>query len=115
MKYSFILSSILVLAIVSCNNETAVTAKSSVVDAITPSKDTVQPYFIDVHDVEPGKVTPADVAGAHEKDLATQSKYGVTFHKYWLDQAKGKIYCLSQANNAAAIESTHRDAHGLMP
>ena len=32
--------------------------------------------FLDVHDVGPGKVTAKDVAGAHQKDLATEKKYG---------------------------------------
>ncbi len=72
-------------------------------------------YFIDVHDLEPGKVTFEDVAGAHQKDLATQDKYGVKFEKFWVDEAKGKVYCLSQAKNAEAVKTTHKEAHGLVP
>src|SRR6187399_2913406 len=44
--------------------------------------------FLDVHNLEPGKVTFDAVAGAHEKDLATQGKYGVSFIKYWVDEAQ---------------------------
>ena len=35
--------------------------------------------YIDVHQLEPGKVKFADVAEAHKKDLAVESKYGVNF------------------------------------
>lgn len=72
-------------------------------------------YFIDVHDLEPGKVTFDDVEKAHQKDLATQNKYDVNFLKFWVDEAKGKVYCLSQAKDAASVEQTHKEAHGLMP
>ena len=72
-------------------------------------------YFIDVHDLEAGKITFKDVENAHQKDLATQGKYGVKFQKYWVDEEKGKVYCLSQAKNAEDVRSTHKEAHGLVP
>ncbi len=72
-------------------------------------------YFIDVHDLEPGKVTFKDVAGAHEKDLATQGKFGVNFIKYWVDEQKGKVYCLSKAADEQGVTNTHKEAHGLLP
>jgi len=71
--------------------------------------------FIDVHQLEPGKVTYEDVAGAHAKDLATEGKYGVQFLKYWVDENKGLVYCLSSAPDSAAIHNTHAEAHGLLP
>jgi hypothetical protein len=71
--------------------------------------------YIDVHDLEPGKVTFADVAAAHQKDLATQHKHGVEFIKYWVDEAKGKVYCLSKAPDEESITQTHKEAHGLLP
>ncbi len=74
-----------------------------------------QKFFLDIHDVPPGKVTPEDVAGAHAKDLAAEGKYGVNFIDYWLDSKSGKIMCLSQAPNAEAVLKTHKEAHGLMP
>ena len=72
-------------------------------------------YFIDVHKLEPGGVTYADVAGAHEKDLKTESKYGVSFITYWVDEKGGNVYCLSKANKAADVIATHKEAHGLIP
>jgi len=71
--------------------------------------------YIDVHYLPDGKVKYADVAAAHEKDLATETKYGVQFLKYWVDESKGVIYCLSSAPDTLAIVNTHREAHGLIP
>src|SRR5689334_10218338 len=67
-------------------------------------------YFIDVHNLDPGKVTFDDVMKAHQKDLATEGKYGVSFIKFWVDEKQGKVYCLSQAKDAASIEQTHKEA-----
>lgn len=71
--------------------------------------------FIDVHQLEPGKVKFEDVAGAHAKDLATEKKYGVDFKRYWVDEGKGLVYCLSSAPDSASITKTHAEAHGLLP
>jgi len=72
-------------------------------------------YFIDVHHLGAGNVTPEAVAQAHAKDLATQGKYGVDFLKYWVDLEKGVVYCLSTAPDTADIVKTHKEAHGLLP
>lgn len=74
-----------------------------------------QHLYIDVHHLEPGKVTYEAVAGAHAKDLAVQQKYGVHFLKYWVDEDKGLVYCLSSASDTASIRKTHGEAHGLLP
>jgi hypothetical protein len=79
------------------------------------ASDSKMNYYIDVHYLPQGKVNYADVAAAHSKDLAVESKYGVKFIKYWVDESKGIIYCLSSAPDSAAIVSTHREAHGLLP
>ena len=52
------------------------------------------PMYMDIHEA-PG-VTADAVAEAHLADLNTQAKYGVEYHKYWLNEAKGKIFCLSE-------------------
>lgn len=70
--------------------------------------------FLDVHEVGPGKVTAKDVAGAHQKDLATEKKYGVHFKAYWLDEKAGAIYCLAEAPSAEALNAVHKEAHGLV-
>src|SRR5882757_6600844 len=53
--------------------------------------------YLDVHNVGPGKLTYEAVAQAHAKDLATEGKYGVEFIKFWVDTAKGTVYCLASA------------------
>jgi len=72
-------------------------------------------YFIDVHHFGAGKVTAKDVETAHQKDLAVEKKYGVIILKYWFDEAKGDVYCLSSADNTESIRKTHAEAHGLLP
>ena len=71
--------------------------------------------YIDVHQLEPGKVKYEAVAQAHAKDLATEKKYGVDFKKFWVDEDKGLVYCLSSARDTASIRKTHAEAHGLLP
>jgi Protein of unknown function (DUF4242) len=72
-------------------------------------------FFLDIHAFGPGKVTANDVAAAHKKDLAVQQKYGVNFINYWVDEKSGVVFCLSQAKDANAVISTHKEAHGLIP
>jgi len=71
--------------------------------------------YLDVHHFGAGKVTAADVAKAHQKDLATQKKYGASFLKYWLDEANGDVYCLVSASSPDDLKKTHSEAHGLLP
>src|SRR5437773_9507450 len=71
--------------------------------------------FIDVHHVGPGKITYEDVAAAHAKDLAVESKNGVQLIKYWVDTSKGTVYSLSSASDTGSIIKTHAEAHGLLP
>lgn len=69
--------------------------------------------FMDVHNIE-GGVSVDDVAGAHEADLATQDKYGVSYLRYWVDEEAGKIFCLVEADSAEDASTVHREAHGLV-
>jgi hypothetical protein len=72
-------------------------------------------YYIDIHYLGAGKVTAKDVAAAHSKDLAVEKKYGVRFLKYWLDELRGDVYCLSSSTGPSQINKTHAAAHGLLP
>jgi hypothetical protein len=69
--------------------------------------------FMDVHTIA-GGVDPADVAGAHAADLATQDRHGVSYLRYWVDGEAGKIFCLVDAPDAEAANTVHREAHGLV-
>jgi len=68
---------------------------------------------MDIHNLPEG-ATPEDVAKAHAKDVETQQKYGVEYHKYWVNEKTGKVFCLVHAPNAEAAECVHREAHGLL-
>ena len=70
--------------------------------------------YLDIHEVGRG-VKPEDVAGAHQKDLAVQKKYGVNLIDYWFDANEGTIMCLAQAPDSAALINTHKEAHGMLP
>ncbi len=69
--------------------------------------------FMDAHNIE-GGVAAADVAAAHQADLETQEKYGVSYLRYWVDEAAGKIFCLVDAPDAETANTVHREAHGLV-
>lgn len=70
------------------------------------------PLFMDMHHLDTA-VSADDVAKAHEADLQTQGQYGVQYLHYWVDEAKGKIFCLVDAPDAEAAARVHREAHGL--
>ncbi|MCA0294172.1 MAG: DUF4242 domain-containing protein [Actinobacteria bacterium] len=69
--------------------------------------------FMDVHNL-PDAVTMDAVAAAHAADLATQDAHGVHYLRYWVDEARGKIFCLVDAGSAEAANTVHREAHGLV-
>lgn len=71
------------------------------------------PLFMDVHNLN-GGVNAKDVADAHMKDLQEQSKHGVKYLNYWVDEQAGKIFCLVDAPTAEAAHTVHRNAHGLV-
>ena len=69
------------------------------------------PTYVDIHEI-PGGVTADDVAKAHAHDVAVEGKYGVHYHKYWVNESAGKIFCLCEAPTAEAAMQVHREAHG---
>jgi hypothetical protein len=58
--------------------------------------------------------TPEAIAAAHLKDVAVQGRYGVRYLKYWMNEARGKVFCLCEAPDAEAANRVHREAHGLV-
>lgn len=69
------------------------------------------PLFIDIHDIT--GATPEAVADAHAKDMACQQKHGVNYVKYWLNEQRGKIFCLCTAPDADTARLVHLEAHGM--
>ncbi len=72
------------------------------------------PLFMDVHENLPEGATAADVAHAHQADLAKQQAYGVNYVRYWVDEKDHKAFCLVEAPDADAAARVHREAHGLV-
>ena len=68
--------------------------------------------FIDRHDA-PG-VTPEELANVHRLDVAIQDKHGVHYHTYWFDPDNGSVFCLAEGPSKQAIETVHRESHGLL-
>jgi class 3 adenylate cyclase len=71
------------------------------------------PLYMDIHEV-PGGVSAEDVAKAHTEDVKIEDKYGVHYHKYWVNEKAGKIFCLCDAPDAEAAIQVHREAHGMV-
>jgi class 3 adenylate cyclase len=71
------------------------------------------PLFVDIHELT--GATAEQIAAAHVKDAAIQDGYGVHYVKYWLNESRGKVFCLCTAPSAEAAEQVHREAHGLVP
>jgi hypothetical protein len=71
------------------------------------------PTYLDTHRHVPG-LTAAAVADAHAKDLEVGPRYGVTYVRYWFDEATGRVYCLVEAPSPELAEQVHREAHGLV-
>ena len=71
------------------------------------------PLYMDIHEVS-GGVSAEDVAKAHVQDVKIEDKYGVHYHKYWVNEKAGKIFCLCHAPNAEAAIQVHREAHGMV-
>jgi hypothetical protein len=70
------------------------------------------PLFMDIHHHIDG-LTAQAVEDAHNRDLETQSKYGVNYQHYWFDESTGKVFCLVEAPDKETAERVHREAHGL--
>jgi class 3 adenylate cyclase len=71
------------------------------------------PTYMDIH-VIPGGVSAEAVAKAHAQDVKVEGKYGVHYHRYWVNESSGKIFCLCDAPSAEAAAKVHAEAHGLL-
>lgn len=70
------------------------------------------PLYIDRHDIE--GVTAQAVMDAHALDMAVQDKHGVNYLTYWVDENRGRVFCLCDAPTKELAEQVHREAHGLL-
>ena len=71
------------------------------------------PLYMDTHHRVEGLTADA-VAAAHARDVEVQGNYGVSYFRYWYDEATGRVYCLFEAPDAETGAAVHREAHGLL-
>lgn len=71
------------------------------------------PIYMDLH-IVPG-VTPREVAEAHIEDVKIQDSLCCRAMTYWIDEVKGKVFCLIEAPNKEAVRELHEKSHGLVP
>lgn len=71
------------------------------------------PIYMDSH-IVPG-VEAKHVAEAHKKDLGIQDQFGCRNMTYWVDEDRGRVFCLIDAPNEQAVRDMHNYSHGLVP
>ena len=71
------------------------------------------PLFLDEHEFIPGLTGRWPRAGACPR-RGGRPKHGVTYLRYWYDEATGKVFCLVDAPTPDAANEVHREAHGLV-
>ena len=69
--------------------------------------------YMDIHE-SPAERPRKTLRRRTSRDVETQEKYGVEYHKYWINESSGKIFCLCSAPNPEAAAQVHREAHGLV-
>ncbi len=68
------------------------------------------PYYMDFHIFD--KVTVEEVKQAHMADQSVQSRLGVKYHQFWVNEELGTVFCLIEGPDAEACQQVHREAHG---
>src|SRR6476661_10552492 len=71
------------------------------------------PIYMDLH-IIPG-VKAKDVANAHLMDVMLQKEHNCTCMTYWIDEARGHVFCLVNAPSKEVVTTLHDKAHGLVP
>ena len=71
------------------------------------------PLYMDLHKGVFG-LTKGEVEQSHLLDLAVQDKYGVKYHKFYVNEEAGTIFCLIEGPNKEACAACHQEAHGEM-
>jgi hypothetical protein len=78
---------------------------------LTPTVDHM-PLYMDIHTIV--GVTMDAMVQAHKADLQAQAGRDVSYLRYWVDEKRGKVFCLIEAPSAEAASAVHREAHGLI-
>jgi class 3 adenylate cyclase len=70
------------------------------------------PLYMDLHKKVPGGIKKDELERAHMMDLSVQDKHQVKYHKFWVNEEQGTIFCLVEAPNKEACTACHAEAHG---
>lgn len=71
------------------------------------------PTYMDVHLVPGAKAK--DVAEAHRMDILLEEEHDCKCMTYWIDEVRGRAFCLIEAPSKDAVIEMHNKAHGLIP
>jgi len=71
------------------------------------------PVYMDLH-IVPG-VSAKMAAEAHREDHKVQDEFGCRCMTYWVDEQRGRAFCLIEAPNKEAINKMHNKAYGAKP
>src|SRR5262250_784132 len=71
------------------------------------------PMYMDIHEIK--GATADAVAKAHEADVKVQGKYGVEYHKYWVNESCGKIFCPCIAKRTDWLPGRSSKSHPRSP
>lgn len=71
------------------------------------------PIYMDLH-IVPG-VKAKEAAEAHRMDILIEEEHDCKCMTYWIDEARGHVFCLIDAPDKQAVEAMHDKAHGLVP
>jgi class 3 adenylate cyclase len=69
------------------------------------------PLYMDLHKGVKG-IKIEDVENLHVLDVAVQDRYHVKYHKFFVNEAEGTIFCLVEAPSKEACSACHKEAHG---
>ncbi|WP_405495927.1 SCO4226 family nickel-binding protein [Streptomyces sp. NBC_00096] len=65
--------------------------------------------YMDVH-YGMKDITADQLAAAHRADLEIEAEEHVHFERAWADPTSGRVYCLSEAPSAEAVQRIHERA-----
>jgi AraC-like DNA-binding protein len=68
------------------------------------------PLFMDFH--KGLSLSIEEVKKAHMADEAVQSKYGVVYHQFWVNEIDGTVFCLMEGPDKESCAAVHQEAHG---
>lgn len=71
------------------------------------------PLYMDFHKGLKG-IKLDQLEQVHQLDLEVQDKYGVKYHKFWVNAEEGTLFCLIEGPNKEACAACHKEAHGHM-